>query len=102
MPFAISRSAIVFPSAFAPAILPPRVLSANVVFSDGSVLVLHRRVPRSLPGLAALVWQRSAEPTPVHRLVDAATSVMGGHPDAEALVLDTVAVLLDAGVVVAR
>jgi hypothetical protein len=35
-------------------------------------------------------------------LVDAATEVLGEHPDSERLVLDTVRVLVGAGVVVVR
>ena len=82
--------------------LVQRAAFDDALVSDGSVLLLRERVPTSLPGLAALLWQRTAQPTPVARLVEAATSALGEHPDAEARVLDTVAVLLDAGVVVVR
>jgi hypothetical protein len=74
----------------------------DALVSGDAVLVLHERVPTSLPGLAAVVWLRSAEPTSVPELVDAATEAYGEHPDAEGLVLDTVRVLVDAGVVVVR
>lgn len=74
----------------------------DALVSDDAVLVLRQRVPTSLPGLAALVWLHAAEPTSVPALVEAATAVLGRHPDAEALVLDTVGLLHDAGVVVVR
>ncbi len=71
----------------------------DALVSEGTVLLLRDRVPTSLPGLAALLWQRSAAQVTVPELVAAATEVLGHHPDAEGLVLDTVRVLRDAGVV---
>jgi hypothetical protein len=74
----------------------------DALVSGGQVLVLRERVPTSLPGLAAVVWQRCTEPMGIADLVDAATEVLGEHPDGERLVLDTVRVLVGAGVVVVR
>ncbi len=74
----------------------------DALVSDGAALVLHDRVPTSLPGLAATLWLRCAEPRPVADLVTAATDSLGPHPDAEAIVLDTVRVLHDGGLVVLR
>ncbi len=74
----------------------------DALVSGGSVLVLRHRVPTSLPGLAAVVWQRCAEPVTVPELVAGVTEVLGEHPDAEGLVLDTVRLLLEAEVVVVR
>ncbi len=74
----------------------------DALVSDGSVLVLRQRVPTTLPGLAAVVWLGCAEPTTVAELARAATDVLGEHPDAEGIVLDTVRVLAEAGAVAIR
>jgi hypothetical protein len=74
----------------------------DALVSDGSVLVLRQRVPTTLPGLAAVVWLGCPEPTTVAELVRAATEVLGEHPDAEGIVLDTVRVLAEAGAVAIR
>jgi hypothetical protein len=74
----------------------------DAVVSDGSVLVMRDRVPTTLPGLAATVWLLLDRPAAVEDLVAGATGELGRHPDAEELVLDTVGMLHDAGLVVLR
>lgn len=74
----------------------------DAIVSDGTALVLRDRVPTTLPGLAAVLWQRCAAPTPVDDLVAAATDLLGPHPEAEQVVLDTVRVLLGRQLVVLR
>jgi hypothetical protein len=85
-----------------PASVVQRAAFDDALVSGGAVLVLTERVPTSLPGLGALVWLRCAEPVSVLDLVAAVTEVLGEHPGAEDLVLDTVRVLRDAGVVAVR
>jgi hypothetical protein len=85
-----------------PASLVQRAAFDDALLSDGSALVLRDRVPTTLPGLAATLWRRLEGPTPVSALVDTATAALGPHPDAESIVLDTVRVLHDGGLVVIR
>src|SRR3954468_8347658 len=51
MPFSISRSAMVFPSALAPATLPPRVDPANVDLREGSVVAAAASVFPHMPSM---------------------------------------------------
>ena len=51
MPFCCSRSAIVLPSTFAPAILPPRVVLVKTVFSVGSEMCIRDRTKSDDPQL---------------------------------------------------
>ncbi|WP_392543810.1 hypothetical protein [Oryzobacter telluris] len=67
----------------------------DALASDGSVLVLHERVPSTLPGLAATLWLAAEHPVPVSRLVEEATADLGPHPEAEALVIDAVRSLVE-------
>jgi hypothetical protein len=56
----------------------------------------------TVPGLAAALWQGCAEDVAVSDLVAVATDLLGPHPDAVRLVLDSVAVLVERGLVVIR
>ena len=66
----------------------------DAVLSDDTVLVLRGGRPITLPGLAATLWLAAAEPCTVADLVGTATARLGPHPDAEALVLETVHALV--------
>jgi hypothetical protein len=74
----------------------------DALVSEGAVLVLRDRVPMTVPGLAAALWQGCAEDVAVSDLVAVATDLLGPHPDAVRLVLDSVAVLVERGLVVIR
>ncbi len=74
----------------------------DALVSDGTALVLRDRVPTTLPGLAATLWLGCAQPARVPDLVASATEVLGPHPDAEPIVLDTVRLLHDRGLVILR
>ncbi|HET7762435.1 MAG TPA: hypothetical protein VFL46_08755 [Phycicoccus sp.] len=87
-------------AALGPESVVRRAAFDDALVSDGSVLVLRDRVPTTLPGLAATLWRRLERPTRVPALVETATAALGPHPDAEAIVLDTVRVLHDGGLVV--
>jgi hypothetical protein len=83
-----------------PAALVQRAPFDDALVSDGDVLVLHDRVPTTLPGLAATTWLLLEEPMTVGAVVDALTGALGPHPDAEAIVTDTLRVLREGGLVV--
>ncbi len=67
----------------------------DALASDGAVLVMHARLPSSLPGLAATLWLAAGRPVAVSRLVEEATSTLGPHPQAETLVIDAVRSLVE-------
>lgn len=67
----------------------------DALSSDGAVLVMHERRPSTLPGLAAMLWLAGEHPVAVKRLLEDATTLLGPHPDAEALVIDTVRSLVE-------
>ena len=69
----------------------------DAVVSEGTALVMLDRVPITLPGLAATVWLAAAEPVGLAHLVDVATASLGPHPDAEDVVIGTIASLVGQG-----
>lgn len=70
----------------------------DAVTSEGETVILHDYVPSRLSRLGTNLWLRADEPTPVATLHDAIVADMGKHPRSQALVLDGLQVLVDAGV----
>lgn len=85
------------PDDLGPTTLVCRTGFRDAVSSGGAVLVMRDWTPAMLPGLAATLWLAAARPGPVAGLVAAATAQLGPHPGAEAIVLDTVRVLIADG-----
>ena len=73
----------------------------DALLSNGVLLVMQDWSPVTLPGLAATLWLAAAEKCTVADLVDVATVELGGHPDAEAIVLDTVRALISTRILTA-
>ena len=82
------------PEAFGPSTTVWRNGFRDALLSNGVLLVMQDWSPVTLPGLAATLWLAAGEKCTVADLVDVATVELGGHPDAEVIVLDTVRELI--------
>lgn len=67
----------------------------DAILSAGELLVMRDETPFILPGLAATLWLAAGERCSVKDLVAAATVELGPHPNAAAIVVDTVRALID-------
>ena len=69
----------------------------QALHEPGATLVMLGQLPHTVPGLGALAWRQAATPVPVERILAAAVAEHGAHPDAERVIVDTVDVLVDSG-----
>ncbi len=86
------------PDDLGPSTVVARTAFGDAVLSDGVVLLLRDWVPITLPGLAASVWVAADVPVAVSDLVAIAEDELGPHPDAEAIIVATVRMMIDAKV----
>lgn len=86
------------PDDLGPSTVVARTAFGDAVLSDGVVLLLRDWVPITLPGLAASVWVAADVPVAVSDLVAIAEDELGPHPDAEAIIVATVRMMIHAKV----
>ena len=79
---------------------PPRVVRApwsDAIACDGEVLVLAGARPLRLAAPGAVVWRAAREPVTVAELTATVVAKLGKHPEADRIVGEAVAELIDHG-----